>query len=331
MNIPVTIKELFVELEQMKLCGRQVSRLLFDMRSGKVEMEFYGNEDDEQSGQRLERYEHNEAKKIEGWTAEFVKWERKHHGRIGDQDYQERVVKELQLLLDSTFLVPEEDLLNAKKLQAAIELLDKWHIGHEHDLKFALLCELVEYSDGFFSFENTEAIEDYLEDNHHQLCAKAIDAMLRFKTMMCLCWERTHKKEDFAALSYSRKKILSEILHLIEKGDWNAPTSVEGIGLMMKKVLGAVPCVLSSEDTVLSAALWKLFEQGKGDRVKVTMQNLIGYFISRKILPDGSPAQNKRFFGDDEGYSNIDKGINANEMSNGFKAVLPLLDKYLPL
>ena len=99
---------------------------------------------------------------------------------------------------------------------------------------------------------------------------------------------------------------------------------------MMKTVLGAAPGVLTTEDALLSATLWKLLEQGKGDRVKVTMQNLIGYFISRKMLSEGSPAQNKAFFGNDEGYSNIDKGINENEMSNGFKAVLPLLDKYVP-
>ena len=132
------------------------------------------------------------------------------------------------------------------------------------------------------------------------------------------------------ALSDSRKDILREILRLVGKGDWIAPASTEGIRLMMKTVLGAAPGVLTTEDALLSATLWKLLEQGKGDRVKVTMQNLIGYFISRKMLSEGSPAQNKAFFGNDEGYSNIDKGINENEMSNGFKAVLPLLDKYVP-
>ena len=193
-----------------------------------------------------------------------------------------------------------------------------------------MLCDLVTFSDGYFCFDELDAIEDYLEDNHHNLSAKDIDALLRFKTMMCLCYERTHRKEDFVALSDSRKDILREILRLVGKGDWIAPASVEGIRLMMKTVLGAVPGVLTTGDAQLSATLWKLLEQGKGDRVKVTMQNLIGYFISRKMLSEGSPAQNKAFFGNDEGYSNIDKGINENEMSNGFKAVLPLLDKYVP-
>lgn len=325
----VTLKQYLAELEQMQVGGRSVSRLVLDVRSGKVELEFAEDKSADE-GSRLERYERHDAAKIQGWNDDFVKWERKHHGRIGDQDYRERVVKELQLLLGSTFLVPDEDLLNSKKLQTAMDLLDKWQIGREHTLKFALLCDLVEYQDGFFTFEDTDAIEDYLEENHHNLSAKDIDALLRFKTMVRLCNERTHKKDDFVALSDPRKVILREILRLVDKGDWIAPASVEGICVMMNNVLGAVPSVLTADDALLSAKLWKLLEQGKGDRVKVTMQNLIGYFISRKMLSDGSPAQNKTFFGNDEGYSNIDKGINENEMSNGFKAILPLLDKYLP-
>ena len=324
-----TLKQYLAELEQTQVGDRSVSRLVLDVRSGKVELEFADDKiaDD---GSRLERYERHDAAKIKGWKDDFVKWERKHHGRIGEQDYKERVVKELQLLLGSTFLVPDEDLLNAQKIQSAMDVLDKWQIGREHTVKFALLCDLVEYQDGYFCFDELEAIEDYLEDNHHNLSAKDIDALLRFKTMMSLCYERTHKKEDFVALSDSRKEIMHEILRLIGKGDWIAPASVDGIRLMMKTVLGAVPGVLTTDDAQLSATLWKLLELGKGDRVKVTMQNLIGYFISRKMLSEGSPAQNKAFFGNDEGYSNIDKGINENEMSNGFKAVLPLLDKYVP-
>lgn len=324
-----TLKQYLAELEQTQVGGRSVSRLVLDVRSGKVELEFADDKiaDD---GSRLERYERHDANKIHGWNDDFVKWERKHHRRIGEQDYKERVVKELQLLLGSTFLVPDEDLLNAQKIQSAMDMLDKWQIGREHAVKFALLCDLVECQDGYFCFDELDAIEDYLEDNHHNLSAKDIDALLRFKTMMSLCYERTHKKEDFMALSDSRKDILREILRLVGKGDWIAPASTESIRLMMKNVLGVVPGVLTTDDAQLSATLWKLLEQGKGDRVKVTMQNLIGYFISRKMLSEGSPAQNKAFFGNDEGYSNIDKGINENEMSNGFKAVLPLLDKYVP-
>lgn len=324
-----TLRQYLAELEQTQVGGRSVSRLVLDVRSGKVELEFADDKiaDD---GSRLERYERHDANKIQGWNDDFVKWERKHRGRIGEQDYRERVVKELAQLLASGFLVPDVDLLNATKLKLASEQLTEWQIDCEHTEKFALLCDLVTFSEGYFCFDELDTIEDYLEDNHHNLSAKDIDALLRFKTMTSLCYERTHKKEDFVALSDSRKVILREILRLVGKGDWIAPASVEGIRLMMKTVLGAAPGVLTTEDALLSATLWKLLEQGKGDRVKVTMQNLIGYFISRKMLSEGSPAQNKAFFGNDEGYSNIDKGINENEMSNGFKAVLPLLDKYVP-
>ena len=330
MNIPEAIKDIFAELEQTQLGGRRISRLVIDVRSGQLEMEFCGNEDDGQDVRRLEYHERNEIKKIDEWTAEFIKWERKHHGRIGEQDYRERVVKELQLLFDSTFLVPDGDLLNSNKLQVAMGMLEKWQIGCEHAEKLALLCDLVEYRDGYFCFEDNDAIEDYLEENQHQLSAKAINALLRFKTMMELCWQRTHKKEDFASLPDSRKDILCEILQLVENGEWIAPATTQNIQDMFRNMLGTIGGKLTSDDAELSDKLWNLLELGKGDRVKVTFQNLIGYFISQRLLKEGSPAQNKKFFGDTEGYSNIDKGINRSEMSKGFLEILPLLDKFCP-
>lgn len=324
-----TLKQYLAELEQTEVGGRSVNRLVLDVRSGKVELEF-AEDKREDRGARLERYERNDAAKIQEWNDVFVTWERKHRGHIGEQDYKERVVKELHLLLASGFLVPDMELLNATKMRLASKQLEELEICCEYKDKFALLCDLVSFSGGYFCFDELAPIEGYLEDNHQSLSAKDIDAFLRFKTMVCLCYERTHKKEDFVTLSPARTKILNEILQLVGRGNWIAPASTDGICQMMKNILGAVPGVLNAEDSVLSAGLWKLLEQGKGNRVKVTMQNFIGYSISRNFLKEGSPAQNKDFFGNDDGYSNIDKGINENEMSNGFKAILPLLDKYMP-
>lgn len=324
-----SLKQYLAELSQTQVGDRSLSRIVIDVRASKVELEFVEDKNADE-GSRFERYERLNAAKIQRWNDDFVMWERKHRGHIDEQDYRERVVKELVLLLASGFLVPDVDLLNTTKLKIASEQLKEWEISCEHTQKFALLCDLVAFADGYFCFDELDAIEDYLEENHNDLSAKDIDTFLRFKTMMNLCYERTHKKEDFVALSDSRKGILHNILQLISKGDWIAPASIEGIRMMIKNVLGVVPDVLTTDDVQLSAKLWKLLEQGKGDRVKVTMQNLIGYFISRKMLSEGSPAQNKVFFGNDDGYSNIDKGINENQMSDGFKSILPLLDKYVP-
>ena len=111
-----TLKQYLAELEQTQVGGRNVSRLVLDVRSGKVELEF-ADDKNADDGSRLERYERHDANKIQGWKNDFVLWERKHRGRIGEQDYRERVVKEVVQLLASGFLVPDVDLLNANKLK----------------------------------------------------------------------------------------------------------------------------------------------------------------------------------------------------------------------
>lgn len=323
-----SLKQYLAELEETQVGGRSLSRMIIDVRSGKVELEFAETKDCD-DGSRLERYEHHDAAKIKGWENDFLIWERKHHGRIVELDYRERVKKELKELLSSGFVIPDNELLNNAKLKRAAKLLEEWEIGQEYSEKLAMLCDLVTYKDGFFCFDNLDAINGYLNDNHHKLSGNDIDALLRFKTMIQLCWQRAHKDDGVAVLSESREKILNRILDLVVKGDWIAPVSTNDISLMMKTVLG-VNKTLAGEDAQQSASLWKLLEQGKGDRVRVTMQNIIGYFISRKKLKEGSPAQNMKFFGDHEGYSNIDKGRKKTEMSKGFMDVLPLLDRYLP-
>ena len=112
------------------------------------------------------------------------------------------------------------------------------------------------------------------------------------------------------------------------KGDWIAPATIAGIQKYLKTVLNAGEKRLTGDDARMSADLWKLLEQGRGDRVKLVMQNLIGYFVSRRWLAKGSPALNKAFFGSADGYSNIDKGNpRGADMSQGFRNVMPLLEK----
>ena len=129
-------------------------------------------------------------------------------------------------------------------------------------------------------------------------------------------------------LSSSRQEILEELLLYATKGDWIAPATVAGIQNYMRIVLNAGEKRLTGDDARMSADLWKMLELGRGDRVKIVMQNLIGYFVSRKWLPKGAPALNKAFFGKKDGYTNIDKGSpQSSDMSQGFRNVLPLLDK----
>ena len=102
---------------------------------------------------------------------------------------------------------------------------------------------------------------------------------------------------------------------------------------MLETVLGQGQPPLTGKYATLSETLWQLLENGRGERVKIVWQNLVGYFADRHLLPSsmGAPALNKMFFGDETGYSNIDKGRPSKGlMTADFESLLPLLDAYVP-
>ena len=132
-------------------------------------------------------------------------------------------------------------------------------------------------------------------------------------------------------LSANRQEIFDQLLALTEKGDWVNGITSENVKAMLKAVLG-VEVNLSEKKAELSEVLWHLLESGRGDRVKIVWQNLVGYLDDKKLFRlKGSPALNKDFFGDDKGYTNIDKGRPCKGlMTTDFESVIPLLDAYCP-
>ena len=124
-----------------------------------------------------------------------------------------------------------------------------------------------------------------------------------------------------APLNTSRQEIFDQLLALADKGGWMNGVTADAIKTMIRQVLQK------------SETLWQLLEKGRGDRVRIVWQNLIGYFVDRKLLPStiGAPALNKMFFGDDKGYTNIDKGRPSKGlMTADFESLVSLLDAYLP-
>jgi len=133
-------------------------------------------------------------------------------------------------------------------------------------------------------------------------------------------------------LSASRQAILDQLLDWADKGDWVNAISAEQIKVMVKTVLGMGESVLSKKEAEQSEILWRLLENGRGDRTKIVWQNLVGYLDDRKLFRlKGSPALNKDFFGNSDGYTNIDKGRpNRGLMTADYECVIPLLDAYVP-
>ena len=134
------------------------------------------------------------------------------------------------------------------------------------------------------------------------------------------------------ALTPVRQSILAQLRDYADKGDWVAGIASGDVKRMLQTVLGQGEVSLPASEAEMSETLWHLLENGRGDRVKIVWQNLVGYLDDRKLLRlKGSPALNKDFFGDDNGYTNIDKGRPSKDcMTADFESVIPLLDAYLP-
>jgi len=138
--------------------------------------------------------------------------------------------------------------------------------------------------------------------------------------------------DNEVTLSTSRKIIFNQLLDLADKGDWVNGITSEHVKQMLQTVLGQGETSLSAKEAELSEVLWHLLENGRGDRVKIVWQNMVGYLDDRKLFRlKGSPALNKDFFGDDKGYTNIDKGRPSRGlMTADFERIIPLLDAYVP-
>lgn len=133
-------------------------------------------------------------------------------------------------------------------------------------------------------------------------------------------------------LTPNRQSIYNQLLAFVDKGDWKSDEIGDGVRQMLRTILGLGETLLSGNEAELSEKLWNLLESGRGERLRVTWQNMIGYYDDRHLLKQKSaPMLNLDFFGDKEGSDNINKGRPSREnMSSGFREVLPLLDAYVP-
>ena len=124
----------------------------------------------------------------------------------------------------------------------------------------------------------------------------------------------------------AREEIADELFTLAENGDWVEGITADDIKGMLTAVLGMGEEKLTGEQAKMSAMLWYMLEQGRGDRVRVTWQNLVGYLLDKKLLREKSaPELNKDFFGDKKGSDNINKGKYGK-----LEVVTPLLDAFVP-
>lgn len=194
-----------------------------------------------------------------------------------------------------------------------------------------------------YIFQNRKRIID----NKQYPCKSCLEKC--FATL-CLCeylWHeydlltnsgRTVEKNTYLPnhnLSDERQLIFAELMDLVENGDWVNGITAEDIKVMLRNVLGVGEVSLTDKQSELSGILWRLLEggrNGENGRVRIIWQNIVGFLDERRLFKQkGATALNKDFFGDSKGYTNIDKGRpKRNNMSNGFREILPLLEEFAP-
>ena len=145
--------------------------------------------------------------------------------------------------------------------------------------------------------------------------------------------EESNRQKAYA-LTESRKDIVRKLDVLIDKGCWVSFVQPEVVKAFMRQVLGIGTQQLTPDQEQMSKKLWTLFEKRKGgDAIRVTWQNMIGYFDSKGLFDSrgGSPNLNKVFFDTKDNYSNIDKGrLDSKDMLSNFKDIIPLLEQFCP-
>lgn len=204
--------------------------------------------------------------------------------------------------------MPKFEIHFHDKVGAQIAYVEHFHAQFDKDMNMQVMD---------VNGEINKALKELdTDDNEKNKCEPSIGSANDYKVM----------------LSTPRQSILDQLLNLADKGDWVNGITSEDVKAMLKIVLRQGETPLSVKETEHSEILWRLLESGRGDRVKIVWQKIVGYLDDKKLFRQkGSPALNKDFFGDDKGYTNIDKGRpNKGLMTPDFESIIPLLDAYVP-
>lgn len=178
------------------------------------------------------------------------------------------------------------------------------------------------------------AIRMRIIGNKSYPCKTSLNKLFSSLALCTKIWEyeASQNAGAFDNLSESRQEMIYRLDALIEKGDWVEPATIENMKDYLRQILGVGSKKLYNEDVKLSESIWKQFESGNNENV--TFLKLVGYSSYYRLLPErkGDTKLKKSFFGNNgPSYQNIAHGRPGNNgMTEDFKDILPLLDKYRP-
>lgn len=269
---------------------------------------------------------------------------------VEDQCYNEPSIEDLEdyritILMElfniGIFASNVEEINRAQKKKGEIDFDT---LDEERNINFAwknysVLRRFYNYEDGLLKLHDTNKIGRFFYKQRKEERAKELrEAFFMFDSKLRHSQEKLEElrrinRDREQMLTPKRQQILNILDDYIDEGNWQKPATVDGVKQWMKTILNIGEKTLDGEELEMSKSLWGLFEKRKGDATMVTFQNIVGYLHYYDLLPKSikSPQLQIEFFGkeDSDKYTNIDKGKPSSDfMPEGFKNVLPLLDKY---
>ena len=276
---------------------------------------------------------------MEQLKLEFDIW-KMNRGDIVMEDLVEKQVLEVANILKRGPLrfvhAPTKREINKSKLDAFCNLLpDGYKLPADFDKIFTKFLHNATW-DGYMVKINRAQYGRYIFSEKHRLTLTDLRNLATLDARLQLIHREMAKlmpDDECNNLTPARREIANKLYSLAERGEWIRPACSDAIKRMLSRLMNDCDDSLVGEELKMSEMFWSMLESGRSDRVKIVWLNLVGFFDDMGYFNPslGSPALCTMFYGNDEGYTNIDKGRPTKDsMHKNLKSILPLLQKYKP-
>lgn len=322
------LKDYLAELEETLVGGRKISRLVLDVREGKVDVEFADDQLAHDEESRLATYEACSFAIKERYRNDFDRWKKrlKLMGMLTREKYLQRVTLELKELLNSDFLIPEMDLLTREQRVKAQGELEGMGLDVQLCDKFAWFTEMTTMKGGVYEFKSDELLDNYLKLNKDCLSQKSIEAMLQFRyAMEIITHEIPAEAKAVASDSKAKREVKERTTMTFGKGNGVADGHISILYAKLTKA-GWMDGTAEDFKDLFSGKSKTCWLTWKGKFGKSTLEYLFAQMIEAKVvkLPDGFTLSSilEGHFKDAEGLAlvGLGKGDEPNRKAIGFVA-----------
>lgn len=322
------LKDYLAELEETRVGGRRISRLVIDVQEGNVDVEFADDQlacDDESL---LATFESCSFAIKKRYRNDFERWQRrlKLMGMLTREKYLQRVTLELKELLNSDFLIPEMELLTKEQRVKAQGELERMGLDVQLSDKFAWFTEMTTMKGGVYEFKSDELLDNYLKLNRDYLNQKSIETMLQFRCAMeIIAHEMPAESKAAPTDSKAKREAKERTTMTFGKGNGVADGHIILLYTKLTKA-GWIDGTEEDFKDLFSGKTKTCWLTWKGKFGKSTLEYLFAQMIEAKVvkLPDGFTQSNilEGHFRDAKGLAlvGLGKGDEPNRKAISFVA-----------